>query len=105
MPEFHCEVLTGQKLHNQRPMRKPAPIFVTLNRLLGWNQHPRNGKVARLPEPIRNRINQMLENGLPYRVIIRNLAETESLPYPLSEMNLSNWFQGGYQDYLHRVMA
>ena len=46
-------------------MRKPDPFFATLNRLLGWNQHPRNGKVARLPEPTRTRINQMLENGLP----------------------------------------
>src|SRR3954453_7142339 len=81
-------------------MRRPDPFFTALNCLLGWNQHPRNGKVARLPEPTRTRINQMLENGLPYRAIIRHLNETETLPYPLSEMNLSNWFQGGYQDYL-----
>ena len=87
-------------------MRKPDPFFATLNRLLGWNQHPRNGKVARLPEPIRARINQMLENGQPYHAIIRHLNETQPLPYPLSKMNLSNWFQGGYQDYLRqRLLA
>jgi hypothetical protein len=47
-------------------MKRPEPLFTVLNRLFGWNQHPRNGKVARLPEPIRHRINVMIENGLPY---------------------------------------
>jgi hypothetical protein len=82
-------------------MRKPDPFFATLNRLLGWNQHPRNGKVARLPEATRNQINRMLDDGMPYRAILEKLRESnpEGLTYALSEMNLSNWFHGGFQDW------
>src|SRR5437867_161098 len=66
-----------------------------------WPQHPRNGKVARLPEAIREQINQMLDDGFRYRAIIEKLSEPGAapLPYPLSEMNLSNWFRGGYQEW------
>ena len=67
---------------------------------LGWHRHPRNGKVARLPEPTRNLINVMLEDGLPYRAILDKLQHTGCLPYPVSEMNISNWFHGGYRDWL-----
>ena len=73
------------------------PKFVNASR--GWHRHPRNGKVARLPEPLRNRINLMLEEGLPYRDIIANLQQAGDLPYPISEMNLSNWCRGGFRDW------
>jgi hypothetical protein len=61
-----------------------------------------NGKVARLPEPTRERINVMLDDGFRYRQIIQALGPpgTFFLPYPISEMNLSNWFHGGHKDYL-----
>jgi len=81
-----------------------------INTSLGWHRHPRNGKVARLPEPTRNAINAMLEDGLPYRAILERLQHPNGpplqnsslppLPYPLSEMNLSNWYRGGYRDWL-----
>jgi hypothetical protein len=71
---------------------------------MGWNQHPRNGKIARLPGSIRQRINQMLDDGLPYRAIIQKLRD-QPLPYAISEMNLSNWYHGGYQDYLRQSEA
>ena len=72
----------------------------SINALLGWHQHPRNGKIARLPEPTRTWINQMLDDGLPYRAIIRALENSPNPPpYPISEMNLSNWYRGGYQDW------
>lgn len=71
--------------------------------MLGWHQHPRNGKIARLPEPTRNLINQMLDDGFIYRAIITRLRHLEPpLPYCISEMNLSNWFHGGYQDWLRK---
>ena len=72
----------------------------SINASLGWHRHPRNGKVARLPELIRNRVNLLLEEGLPYRDIIRKLQSDGGLPYTLSEMNLSNWYRGGYLDWL-----
>src|SRR5690349_8101104 len=71
-----------------------------INASLGWHRHPRNGKVARLPEPLRNRINLRLHDGLRYRDIILKLRQDACLPYPLSEMNLSNWYRGGYPDWL-----
>jgi hypothetical protein len=57
----------------------------------------RNGKVARLPFALREQINQMLDDGLPYKTIIQNLGEPGK---HLNEDNLSNWRLGGYQDFL-----
>ena len=85
------------------PPSLPTDLFglaKAINASLGWHRHPRNGKVARLPEPLRNRVNNMLEDGLRYRDIILKLQQDGGLPYPLSEMNLSNWYRGGYQEWL-----
>jgi hypothetical protein len=61
-----------------------------------------NGKIARLPEPTREHINVMLRDGFRYRAIIQALGPPGGpfLPYPISEMNMSNWFRGGHQDWL-----
>src|SRR5437588_3406550 len=58
-----------------------------------------NGKVARLPEATRHRINLMIDDGVRYRDTIKALGEpgTPELPYPISEMNLSNWLKRGFQ--------
>ena len=44
----------------------------------------------------------MLENGLPYRAIIEKLEAPGAppLPHPITEHNLSEWKDGGYQDWL-----
>src|SRR5271166_6144938 len=57
----------------------------------------RNGKVARLPVALREQINLMLDDGVPYKVIIEKLGPAGQ---HLNEDNLSNWRLGGYQDYL-----
>ena len=57
----------------------------------------RNGKVARLPEGLRQQVNRMIDDGLPYKVIIQKLGQAGK---HLNEDNLSNWRLGGYQDYL-----
>jgi hypothetical protein len=50
----------------------------------------------------------MLDDGFPYRAILQALAaapntnpsiQQSSNPAPISPMNLSNWFHGGYQDW------
>jgi hypothetical protein len=57
----------------------------------------RNGKIARLPKEIRHMLNRMLDDGLPYHVIIDELGDAGR---GLNNQNITNWVQGGYQDYL-----
>jgi hypothetical protein len=57
----------------------------------------RNGKIARLPKETRDTINRMLDDGLPYHVIIDELGEAGE---GLNTQNLTNWKQGGYQEWV-----
>jgi hypothetical protein len=57
----------------------------------------RKGKIARLPKATRDMINHMLDDGLPYPVIIEELGEAGE---GLNTQNLTNWKQGGYQDWV-----
>jgi hypothetical protein len=57
----------------------------------------RNGKVARLPAAMRDQINHLMDDGVPYKIIIEKLGPAGQ---HLNEDNLSNWRLGGYQDYL-----
>src|SRR3974390_1328192 len=59
--------------------------------------HRRNGNVARLPHPLRERVNRMLRDGAPYREIIRSRARQG---HKLGKSNLTRWFAGGHQDWL-----
>jgi hypothetical protein len=70
----------------------------------GWGSRRRNGKIARLPLQTRDQINQMLEDGLPYASILDQLRHSAvpPIPYPISEMNLSNWYRGGFQAWLRQ---
>jgi len=58
----------------------------------------RNGKIARLPKATRDLINRMLDDGLPYHVILDELGDTGE---GINAQNLTNWKQGGYQDWLN----
>jgi hypothetical protein len=60
------------------------------------SQRRRNGKVARLPHALREQVNRMIEDGVPYQAIIQNLGEAGK---HLTEQNLSMWRKGGFQDY------
>jgi hypothetical protein len=42
-------------------------------------------------------LNHMLDDGLPYHIIIDELGEAGR---GLNTQNITNWVQGGYQDYL-----
>jgi len=68
------------------------------------HQRTRNGKIARLPEATRERINRMIDDGFRYRDIIQALGQpgASDLPYKISEMNLSNWRKGGYREWCRR---
>ena len=58
----------------------------------------RNGKVARLPAELRDQINRMLDDGVPYKTIIERLGEAGK---HLNEDNIGNWRTGGFQDHLN----
>ena len=95
MPEIQ-----NRKLKIQNPkMKTPDPSTYELNRQLKACQSKsrRNGKVARLPLALREQINHMLDDGVPYKKIIAKLGEAGK---HLKEDNISNWRLGGYQDYL-----
>ena len=62
------------------------------------NPRRRNGKIARLPDAIRDQVNQMIHDGLPYDNISAWLADQG---HPgICKMNLSRWAHGGYRDWL-----
>jgi len=71
----------------------------------------RNGKIARLPRDIRDQLNQRLEqseespqllawlNALPET---QKIVQNDFASVPISPQNLSQWRQGGFQEWLAR---
>src|SRR6185312_14905685 len=68
----------------------------------------RTGKIARLPKPIREQLNQRLENGELGTSLVRwlnQLPEVQKIiteqfdAKPIRPQNLSEWRQGGYLDW------
>ena len=57
----------------------------------------RQGKVARLPKAVRDRINNMLLDGVPYPDIVEQLGlQTNGI----GASHIGEWKPGGYQDWL-----
>ena len=68
----------------------------------------RTGKIARLPKPIREQLNQRLENGEPGNSVVtwlNQLPEVQKIiteqfaGLPIRPQNLSEWRKGGYLDW------
>jgi len=68
----------------------------------------RNGKIARLPQAIREQLNRRLEDNEQGRQVVgwlNSLPETQAVCQSdfsgraVSEQNLSEWKQGGYRDW------
>ena len=60
----------------------------------------RRSLIARFPKAIRDQINQMLDDGLPYAAIRQRLGD---LGTALSDDSIGRWKIGGYQDYLREL--
>ena len=58
----------------------------------------RKGKIARAPYAVRTRVNELLRDGAKYAAIITYLDSQEIRG--VNDMNVTNWQQGGYQDWL-----
>ena len=65
----------------------------------------RRGKIARLPQSIREQVNRRLENGVEGKQIVEwlnGLPKVKAVMaaqfdgQPVNETNLSNWPRGGY---------
>ena len=74
----------------------------------------RNGKIARLPQSIREEINGRLQNGEEGKQItdwlntlpkVKALMKAEFEGQPVSESNLSHWKLGGYVDWEEQQAA
>ena len=71
----------------------------------------RNGKIARLPRSVRHELNERLErseqspqlldwlNALPEA---RKIVQNDFAGVPISKQNLSEWRQGGFEEWLAR---
>jgi hypothetical protein len=71
----------------------------------------RKGKIARLPETVRNEVNRKLEDGLLAKEILawlNGLPEVQEIlarqfeGNPISEVNLTHWRKGGFADWRAR---
>ena len=63
----------------------------------------RTGKIARLPENIRNEVNHLLRHAVPYADVSKRLAD---LGYPgVSINNIYNWRHGGFVDWYRDMQA
>jgi hypothetical protein len=72
---------------------------------------PRNGKIAKLPEPIREQLNARLHGGetaVSLMQWLNTLPEVRAVlaqkfgGRPLNSQNLTEWRQGGYQQWLNQ---
>ena len=63
--------------------------------------HRRTGKIARLPEEIREQVNEYLSQGWEYSRIIEWLTQQGHPGINLP--NLTKWKQGGYEDWLRHA--
>lgn len=60
--------------------------------------YKRRGKISGLPKAVRQRVNEMLDEGFTYENVIESL-NTQGFP-SINKVNLHNWHKGGYQDWL-----
>ena len=68
----------------------------------------RNGKIARLPRPIRDQLNRRLEEAEPGHALVQwlnaqapvqRVLERDFSGRPITEQNLSEWRQGGFVEW------
>ena len=63
--------------------------------------HRSNGKISRLPKAIRDQVNTMLRDGVPYADIRQRFLDIGHSEFEnISEKNISNWKIAGHQRWL-----
>ncbi len=71
----------------------------------------RNGKIARLPKPIRDQLARRIDNGEQGKDLVewlnglpavQEVLDEQFAARPINEQNLSEWKQGGYPEWLRQ---
>jgi len=78
------------------PPKTSAPAATPVEKAV-VSPEPENrskGKIGRLPKAVRDQLNQMIDDGLPYAEIIRVLGDAGK---GLTEKNVSDWRFGAHQ--------
>src|SRR5439155_6975694 len=57
----------------------------------------RNGNIARLPKAVRDQVNHIIQDGVPYAVIIERIGEHGK---GLCPSNFTHWKDGRYKNWL-----
>src|ERR1043166_2289177 len=83
----------------ERANVSPAPVPTLNQKLAPSFSHRPTGKVGRLSHELREKINLMLRDGLPYASIIAQLGDPGK---ELTYHNLKSWRKGGYQEWLQK---
>src|SRR5579859_7604812 len=88
------------------PVAEPTPVTD-----ISDHDHVLTGKIARLPDNIREELNQRLLDGQPSTIILPWLNELPTVKeiltaqfngQPVTKQNLSHWRQGGYHRWLQQ---
>ena len=78
--------------------QEPPPFLATVDFSAPEKKRTRaKGKIPALPKAQRDLINHLLDDGATYKTVEIEMAK---LGVSLNAENISNWFNGGYQDYL-----
>jgi hypothetical protein len=78
--------------------KPPDPVVATVPTPVGETaKRRRNGKIAKLPKDLRDRVCEMILDGLTYAEIVKALSEHG---IAVSEDSVGTWKAGGYQDWL-----
>ena len=76
----------------------PQPLVAPKSDVGGsTNFHCHTGKIGRLPPELREQVNLMIYEGIPYAIIIQKLGDAGK---GLKPYHLTRWRKGGYQEWL-----
>src|SRR5256714_1017833 len=89
----------GPRRYQSQPPPSADSVFSCSDQLSNQKSKIKNQKsdISRLPKPTRDMLNVMLDDGLPYHVILDELGETAN---GLTASGLAQWVKAGYADYL-----
>jgi hypothetical protein len=78
------------------------PETTTTDGISAATNRRRRGYVARLPKPVRDQINSMLDDGIPYTAIAKEIQKSANPPLTvaLTDNHIASWKAGGFQDWL-----